>query len=268
MCSIRAAPWRKVRPPRCTQTRRSPRPISGPGARAIMLKVENLTSRYDRVEALHSVSFEVGAGEIVTLIGSNGAGKTTLMRAISGVQPIARGRIEFDGAAIERAPAHLRVARGIAQVPEGRQVFAPLSIEDNLRLGAFRRRDGLVARDLESVYALFPALAERRHRLAGGLSGGQQQMLAIGRALMSLPRLLLLDEPSMGLAPILVDQILDTLVALRRDGLTIVLVEQNVSAALAIADRAYVLETGRIVLAGRADALMHDPRVRETYLGV
>jgi branched-chain amino acid transport system ATP-binding protein len=233
-----------------------------------MLKVDNLTSRYDRVEALHGVSFEVATGEIVTVIGNNGAGKTTLMRAISGVQPVAHGRIEFDGAAIERMPAHVRVARGIAQVPEGRQVFAPLSVEDNLRLGAFRRRDSQIAGDLDRVYALFPALAERRHRLAGGLSGGQQQMLAIGRALMSRPRLLLLDEPSMGLAPILVDQILDTLVALRRDGLTLVLVEQNVTAALAIADRGYVLETGRIVLSGRASALANDPRVRETYLGV
>jgi branched-chain amino acid transport system ATP-binding protein len=233
-----------------------------------MLKVDNLTSRYDRVEALHGVSFEVATGEIVTVIGNNGAGKTTLMRAISGVQPVAHGRIEFDGMAIEPMPAHVRVARGIAQVPEGRQVFAPLSVEDNLRLGAFRRRDSQIASDLDRVYALFPALAERRHRLAGGLSGGQQQMLAIGRALMSRPRLLLLDEPSMGLAPILVDQILDTLVALRRDGLTIVLVEQNVTAALAIADRAYVLETGRIVLTGSAAELARDPRVRETYLGV
>jgi branched-chain amino acid transport system ATP-binding protein len=233
-----------------------------------MLKVDNLTSRYDRVEALHGVSFEVAAGEIVTVIGSNGAGKTTLMRAISGVQPVARGRITFDGTAIERAPAHIRVARGIAQVPEGRQVFAPLSVEDNLRLGAFRRRDSQIVADLARVYALFPALAERRQRLAGGLSGGQQQMLAIGRALMSRPRLLLLDEPSMGLAPILVDQILDTLVALRRDGLTIVLVEQNVSAALAIAGRGYVLETGRIVLAGSAPELARDRRVRETYLGL
>jgi branched-chain amino acid transport system ATP-binding protein len=233
-----------------------------------VLKVENLTSRYGRVEALHGVSFDVAAGEIVTLIGSNGAGKTTLMRAISGVQPIVTGRIAFDGAEIQSAPSHVRVARGIAQVPEGRQIFFPLSVQDNLALGAFRRRDSMVNGDLERVYGQFPMLAERRRLLAGGLSGGQQQMLAIGRALMSRPRLLLLDEPSMGLAPVLVEQILDTLVALRRDGLTIVLVEQNVAAALAIADRAYVLETGRIALAGSADALAHDPRVREAYLGV
>jgi branched-chain amino acid transport system ATP-binding protein len=233
-----------------------------------VLKVENLTSRYGRVEALHGVSFDVAAGEIVTLIGSNGAGKTTLMRAISGVQPIVTGRIAFDGAEIQSAPSHVRVARGIAQVPEGRQIFFPLSVEDNLALGAFRRRDSMVKHDLERVYGQFPMLAERRRLLAGGLSGGQQQMLAIGRALMSRPRLLLLDEPSMGLAPVLVDQILDRLVSLRRDGLTIVLVEQNVAPALAIADRAYVLETGRIALAGSADALAHDPRVREAYLGV
>jgi branched-chain amino acid transport system ATP-binding protein len=233
-----------------------------------VLKVENLTSRYGRVEALHGVSFDVAAGEIVTLIGSNGAGKTTLMRAISGVQPIVTGRIAFDGAEIQSAPSHVRVARGIAQVPEGRQIFFPLSVQDNLALGAFRRRDSMVNGDLERVYGQFPMLAERRGLMAGGLSGGQQQMLAIGRALMSRPRLLLLDEPSMGLAPVLVEQILDTLVALRRDGLTIVLVEQNVAAALAIADRAYVLETGRIALAGSADALAHDPRVREAYLGV
>jgi branched-chain amino acid transport system ATP-binding protein len=233
-----------------------------------VLKVDRLISRYGRIEALHGVSLEVAAGEIVTLVGSNGAGKTTLLRAISGVQPIAGGHIVFDGVDIGALAAHLRVARGIAQVPEGRQVFAPLSVDDNLRLGAFRRKaaDGPAA--LDRIYALFPALAEHRDRAAGGLSGGQQQMLAIGRALMSGPRLLLLDEPSMGLAPVLVDQILDTVVALRRDGVTILLVEQNVSAALAIADRAYVLETGRIVLAGASAALARDPRVREAYLGV
>jgi branched-chain amino acid transport system ATP-binding protein len=233
-----------------------------------MLKVENLVSRYGRIEALHGVSFDVAAGEIVTLVGSNGAGKTTLLRALSGVQPIAGGRIVFDGTRIEHAPAYVRVARGIAQVPEGRQIFFPLSVADNLRLGAFRRRDDRIDADLDRIFALFPALAERRDQLAGGLSGGQQQMLAIGRALMAKPRLLLLDEPSMGLAPVLVDQIFDTLVALRRDGLTILLVEQNVAAALAIADRAYVLETGRIALSGEAAVLANDPRVRETYLGV
>jgi branched-chain amino acid transport system ATP-binding protein len=233
-----------------------------------MLHVEAVTSRYGRVEALHAVSLAVGAGEIVTLIGSNGAGKTTLLRVISGVQPMASGRILFDGEPIERLPAHRRVALGIAQVPEGRQVFAPLPVEDNLRLGAFRRRDDAVAADLERIYAAFPVLAEKRKLPAGGLSGGQQQMLAIGRAVMAKPRLLLLDEPSMGLAPVLVDQILDTVAALRRDGVTVLLVEQNATAALAIADRAYVIETGRIVLDGRSADLAQDPRVREAYLGI
>src|SRR6266581_5166358 len=169
-----------------------------------MLALENIVSRYGRIEALHGVSLEVARGEIVTLIGSNGAGKTTLLRAISGVQPMAGGRIRFEGEAIERMPAHRRVALGIAHVPEGRQVFPPLTVEDNLRLGAFRRRDGDATSRLDRVYALCPALADKRRLAAGGLSGGQQQMLAIGRALMSKPRLLLLDEPSMGLATILV----------------------------------------------------------------
>jgi branched-chain amino acid transport system ATP-binding protein len=233
-----------------------------------VLKVDDVVSRYGRIEALHGVSLEVREGEIVTLVGSNGAGKTTLMRVISGVQPRVRGSILFDGVDIDRLPAHRRVAHGIAQVLEGRQVFAPLSVEDNLRLGAFCRRavdqDGVLRR----VYDLFPALSERRRLAAGNLSGGQQQMLAIGRALMSGPRLLLLDEPSMGLAPVLVDEILDTVVKLRRSGVTVLLVEQNVSAALAIADRAYVIETGRIVLSGGSAALANDARVREAYLGI
>ena len=173
-------------------------------------RLRTVTSRYGRIEALHGVSLEVEAGEIVTLVGANGAGKTTLMRAISGVQPISGGRIVFEDDAIDRVPAHARVALGIAQVPEGRQVFAPLSVEDNLRLGAWSRRDADIDAELASVYALFPMLAARRGATAGMLSGGQQQMLAIGRALMAKPRLLLLDEPSMGLAPMLVDQILES----------------------------------------------------------
>ncbi|HZD88850.1 MAG TPA: ABC transporter ATP-binding protein [Pseudolabrys sp.] len=232
-----------------------------------MLEIEDVVSRYGRVEALHGVSLEVAAGEIVTLIGNNGAGKTTLMRVISGVQPKARGRLRFDGEDIERLPAHARVAVGIAQVPEGRQVFAPLSVEDNLRLGAYRRSAGK-GDALARVYDLFPVLKERRASAAGNLSGGQQQMLAMGRALMSDPRLLLLDEPSMGLAPALVDQILDAVMTLRNTGVTILLVEQNVVAALAIADRAYVIETGRIVLNGGSGDLARDPRVREAYLGL
>ena len=183
------------------------------------------------------------------------------------MQSVATGHILFNGENVSCIPAHARVARGIAQVLEGRQVFTPLSVEDNLRLGAFRRSDAHVRRDLDRVYVLFPALADRRPLLAGGLSGGQQQMLAIGRALMSAPRMLLLDEPSMGLAPVLINQILETLVSLRKGGVTILMVEQNIAAALAIADRAYVLETGRIALSGSAEALARDPRVRDTYLG-
>lgn len=233
-----------------------------------MLKVENVVCRYGRIEVLHGVSLEVGVGEIVSLIGSNGAGKTTLMRVISGILPMIGGRVVFDEEEIDRLPAHMRVVRGIAQVPEARQVFAPLSVDDNLLLGGFRRAAADVPRELDRVYALFPALAEKRGIAAGNLSGGQQQMLAIGRALMSGPRLLLLDEPSMGLAPVLVDQILDTVVALRKADVTILLVEQNVNAALAIADRAYVIETGRIVLHGPSATLADDPRVREAYLGL
>jgi branched-chain amino acid transport system ATP-binding protein len=233
-----------------------------------MLSVEGLTSSYGRIEALHGVSLAVHAGEIVTLIGANGAGKTTLLRAISGVQPIQAGAIRFEGRPIERLPSHARVALGIVQVPEGRQLFTPLSVEDNLRLGAWSRRAADPAPELARVYALFPMLAEMRARPAGALSGGQQQMLAIGRALMAKPRLLLLDEPSMGLAPILVDQILDTIRAFQRDGLTVLLVEQNARAALALADRAYVLETGRVTLSGAAAAVSVDGRVREAYLGV
>jgi branched-chain amino acid transport system ATP-binding protein len=233
-----------------------------------VLSVDKLSSAYGRIEALHGISIEVPAGEIVTLVGANGAGKTTLLRAISGVQPIAAGSIRFAGEPIERLPSHARVALGIIQVPEGRQLFTPLSVEDNLKLGAWSRRATDFAPDLARVYQLFPVLAEMRRLPAGVLSGGQQQMLAIGRALMGKPRLLLLDEPSMGLAPILVDQILATIRAFKCDGMTVLLVEQNARAALAIADRAYVLETGRVTASGSAAAIQSDPRVREAYLGV
>ncbi len=233
-----------------------------------MLSVENLKSGYGRIEALHGVSITVAAGEIVTLVGANGAGKTTLLRAISGVQPITAGRILLEGRPIERLPGHARVALGIAQVPEGRQLFAPLSVEDNLRLGAWTRRDADLDAELGQAYALFPMLASRRHAAAGTLSGGQQQMLAIGRALMAKPRLLLLDEPSMGLAPMLVDQILGVVQGLKRTGLTVLLVEQNARAALAIADRGYVVETGRIAASGSAAELLADDRVQAAYLGV
>ena len=233
-----------------------------------MLSIENVKSAYGRIEVLHGVTLHVDAGEIVTLIGANGAGKTTLMHAISGVQPITGGAIRFESEPIEQRPAHVRVAFGISQVPEGRQVFEPLSVNDNLRLGAWSRRDANLEQDLARVYALFPMLAAIRETPAGALSGGQQQMLAIGRALMAKPRLLLLDEPSMGLAPNLVDHVLSVIRALKDDNLTILLVEQNARAALAIADRAYVLETGRVTLSGPAAEIQADRRVREAYLGV
>jgi branched-chain amino acid transport system ATP-binding protein len=233
-----------------------------------VLTVENLKSAYGRIEALHGVSIEVKAGEIVTLVGGNGAGKTTLLRAISGVQPISSGRILYKGQPIERVPAHRRVALGIAQVPEGRQLFAPLSVEDNLRLGAWTRPLENGEAGLAPVFELFPMLKDLRHARAGTLSGGQQQMLAVGRALMAKPELLLLDEPSMGLAPMLVEQILKAVAGLKHAGLTVLLIEQNARAALAIADRGYVLETGRITASGRSAELLADGRVQAAYLGV
>ena len=232
-----------------------------------MLKVENLVSAYGRIEVLHGIDLEVRRGEIVTIVGANGAGKTTLMRAISGVQPIRSGTITFLGQRIDAVPGHRRTGLGIAQAPEGRQVFAPLSVEDNLRLGAWSCTDGDTAREMERVYTLFPILKDKRDLAAGGLSGGQQQMLAIGRALMARPKLILLDEPSMGLAPILVDQIFDVIRTLKADGQTVLLVEQNAFAALSLADRGYVLETGRVALTGTGSELVRDPRIRETYLG-
>ena len=233
-----------------------------------MLEVRDLRSAYGRIEVLKGVSFDVQAGEIVALVGSNGAGKTTLLRALSGVQPVTAGEVSFFGERIERAPPHRRVQLGITQSPEGRQVFGPLSVQDNLRLGAFVRRDKEIAADRDRVFAMFPVLAEKRHLAAGGLSGGQQQMLAIGRALMARPKLLLLDEPSLGLSPILVDQILDAITSLKGQGITVLLVEQNASAALAIADRGYVLETGKIVHSGEGAALLADPSIKAAYLGV
>jgi branched-chain amino acid transport system ATP-binding protein len=233
-----------------------------------MLTVDNIKSSYGRIEVLHGVSIAIAAGEIVTLLGANGAGKTTLIKVISGVQPITAGRVLLEDRAIEGIPAHSRVALGIAQVPEGRQLFAPLSVEDNLRLGAWTRHDPQIDAGLMSVYEIFPMLATFRRSPAGSLSGGQQQMLAIGRALMARPRLLLLDEPSMGLAPMLVEQILDVIQALQHGGLTVLLVEQNARAALAIADRGYVLETGKVAASGSAAELLADDRVQEAYLGI
>jgi branched-chain amino acid transport system ATP-binding protein len=233
-----------------------------------MLEVDNLRSRYGRIEVLHGASLSVAAGEIVTLVGSNGAGKTTLLRAISGVQPVSGGAIRFEGKPIHTLPAHQRVGLGIAQVPEGRQVFAPLSVEDNLKLGAWIRKDSEIAADIGGVYQTFPILREKRAVAAGSLSGGQQQMLAIGRALMARPKLMLLDEPSMGLAPLIVDQIFEIIAGLKRRGITVLLVEQNAYAALAIADRGYVMETGHISLSGTGRELLEDSKVRSAYLGV
>lgn len=233
-----------------------------------MLSVRDLKSRYGRIEVLHGISFEVAEGEIVTLVGSNGAGKTTLLRTLSGVQPATAGSIFFVGAPVQNLKPHRRVALGLSQVPEGRQVFGSLSVADNLRLGGITRHDDAIKADLDSMYALFPVLAKKAQHQAGGLSGGEQQMLAIGRALMARPKLLLLDEPSMGLAPKIVEQIFGVIAEFRRRGLTVLLVEQNANAALAIADRGYVVETGRITITGRGDELLNDPRVRAAYLGV
>ena len=233
-----------------------------------MLEVTDLVSSYGRMEALHGVSLRVDAGEIVALVGANGAGKTTLMRAISGVQPIKSGTIVLNGTCINSLPAHLRVSVGLAQVPEGRHVFKPLSVEDNLRLGAYRLKAAQAAGNVEHIYDLFPVLKERRSQSAGSLSGGQQQMLAIGRAMMSGPRLLLLDEPSMGLAPRLVEQIFAVIKRLAAEGITILVVEQNAFAALAAANRGYVIETGRIALTGTGTELIAEPRVRKAYLGL
>jgi branched-chain amino acid transport system ATP-binding protein len=230
-----------------------------------MLEVDHLESRYGRIPALAGVSLAVAAGELVALVGANGAGKTTLLKALSGVQPVHRGTIRFDGQDIGRTHARQRVQMGIVQVPEGRQVFAPMTVQENLELGAFARgSQGSMAR----VFDLFPALRDKRLELAGNLSGGQQQMLAIGRALMGDPRLLLLDEPSMGLAPKLVAEIFARVAALKAEGATILLVDQNARAALSIADRGYVLETGRIVLDGAAKDLLHDPQVQQAYMGL
>jgi len=233
-----------------------------------MLEVDELESRYGRIQALHGVSIRVGAGALVALVGANGAGKTTLLRAISGVQPVSGGKVGFDGQDVTRMPAAERVRRGIVQVPEGRQVFGPLAVEDNLRLGGYTRADKERGEDIERVYAMFPALKLKRAQPAGTLSGGQQQMLAIGRAMMARPRLLLLDEPSMGLAPLLVDEIMQTIVRLKQAGTTVLLVEQNASAALAIADRGYVLETGNVVLEDTGRALLANDKVKAAYLGV
>ena len=233
-----------------------------------MLTVEGLKSRYGRIEVLHGINLEVNSGEIVTVVGANGAGKTTLLRCISGVQPVSSGSISFRGDVITTVPGYKRLRRGLAQSPEGRQIFTNLTVEENLRLGAFLFSDDRVERDMEDAFQMFPILKEKRNLAAGGLSGGQQQMLAIARALMGRPSCLLLDEPSMGLAPILVQQIFDVVSGLKALEVTVLLVEQNAFGALKIADRGYVMETGKVTMDGPAAELIADPRIREAYLGI
>jgi branched-chain amino acid transport system ATP-binding protein len=233
----------------------------------MLLNVKNLEVHYGVIKAIKGIDFEVNEGEIVALIGANGAGKTSTMHAISGLLNSKSGLIEFDGQDISKMPAHKIVAQGLAQVPEGRRVFANLSVETNLEMGAYLRNDNKIDTDMEHVYELFPRLKERRKQLAGTLSGGEQQMLAMGRALMSSPKLLLLDEPSMGLSPILVNEIFEIIKTVNKEGVTVLLVEQNASKALQIADKAYVLETGNISVSGDAKEVAANPRVREAYLG-
>ncbi len=234
-----------------------------------LLEVENICTRYGPIQALHDISLSVHPGELVAIVGANGAGKTTLLHTLSGILRAEQGSIRFDGQEITRLPPHQVVKSGICQVPEGRQVFPPLSVEDNLRLGAYslRREKNWVEQQLAGIYQLFPILQEKTGQSAGTLSGGQQQMLAIGRALLGRPRLLLLDEPSMGLAPLLVEEIFRVIQGLNEKGVTILLVEQNARAARGIADRGYVLETGKVVLSASADQLLADEAVRKAYLG-
>lgn len=233
-----------------------------------MLSVRGISASYGAVEALRAVSLEVNRGEIVTLIGANGAGKSTTLMCLSRVKPIGAGEIFFDGVRLNDMPAHRVVGLGLAQVPEGRRIFPRLSVLENLEMGAYLRSDRAgIAKDLAHVYELFPVLRDRTKQAGGTLSGGEQQMLAIGRALMSRPRLLMMDEPSMGIAPILVARIFEAVRRLKNEGMTILLVEQNARAALKLADRGYVIETGRITFSDRAEALLVDPRVQGAYLG-
>jgi branched-chain amino acid transport system ATP-binding protein len=232
-----------------------------------LLDVSGIRTFYGAIEALKGVSLTVDEGEVVTLIGSNGAGKSTTLRSISGLTPASAGTIMFDGENITRVAAHEVVTRGIALSPEGRKCFARMTVRENLDLGAYRRRGASINSDMERVFALFPRLKEREKQKAGTMSGGEQQMLAIGRALMASPRLLLLDEPSLGIAPVLVDQIYATITEIARSGMAILLVEQNANRALAAATRGYVLETGTIALTGDSASLQRDPEVQKAYLG-
>ena len=232
-----------------------------------ILKVDNINVYYGAIHAIKGISFEVNEGEIVTLIGANGAGKSTTLQTVSGLLRSRTGSIEFNGENISHVPAHKLVYKGLAQVPEGRRIFLQMSVEENLEMGAFTQKNACIDADLESVYEQFPRLRERKKQIAGTLSGGEQQMLAMGRALMSHPKLLMLDEPSMGLAPILVEQIFDIIRQLHKNGTTILLVEQNAQMALSVADRAYVLETGKITLSGTGKELAESDEVRKAYLG-
>jgi branched-chain amino acid transport system ATP-binding protein len=232
----------------------------------MLLEIENITLLYGRIQALHGISLTVDEGEIVALIGANGAGKTTTLKTISGVRPVRTGRIRFEGREITRMPGHQRVTLGLSQAPEGRAIFPGMSVVENLEMGAYNRRGDLRA-DYDRVFSLFPRLAERRKQAGGTLSGGEQQMLAIGRALMASPQVLLLDEPSMGLAPRLVSQIFRIIKEINEQGTTVLLVEQNAVQALSLAHRAYVLEIGRVVRDAPAAELLHDESVRAAYLG-
>ncbi len=232
-----------------------------------MLKVENINVYYGSIHAVKGVSFEVHPGEIVTLIGANGAGKSTILNTISGLLRTKTGSITFLGSSIAHTQPHIIVRQGLAQVPEGRRIFQTMTVQENLEMGAYTQKLNVVAEELDRVFRQFPRLKERRKQVAGTLSGGEQQMLAMGRALMSHPKLLMLDEPSMGLAPILVEQIFEIIQTLHQDGTTILLVEQNAQMALSVASRAYVLETGNITLSGTGAELTQDDRVRKAYLG-
>ena len=233
-----------------------------------LLEINNLEVHYGVIHALKGISFEVNEGEIIALIGANGAGKTTTLHTISGLLQASSGNIIYDGKDITKVQAHKIVNLGISQVPEGRRVFAQLSVLENLKLGAFIRKDkDGIEEDLRNIYERFPRLEERKNQLAGTLSGGEQQMLAMGRALMSRPRIILMDEPSMGLSPIYVSEIFDIIKSINKDGTTVLLVEQNAKKALSIADRAYVLETGKIALSGDAKNLMNNDTVKKAYLG-
>jgi branched-chain amino acid transport system ATP-binding protein len=234
----------------------------------LILKVDKLTVHYGAIQALRGISFEVEQGEIITLIGSNGAGKTTTLHAVSNIIRKTSGTVSFDGRDITALPPDRIVASGLVQVPEGRRIFANLTVRDNLEMGAYTRKDRAgIRQDMENVFAIFPRLKERMRQIAGTLSGGEQQMLAMGRALMAKPRLLLMDEPSMGLAPILVDEIFSIIRRINESGTTILLVEQNAFKALGIAGRAYILETGQIVKTGPAAELMKDDSIKKAYLG-